>query len=777
MAENDRLTRKRNFLPTPKAGKRFLVQCREQALAMTSVNDITLLLMSDGKEWGKYISDKLTSFPKVSHATLILDDQLYENPPELTIACRESTVVVLLATPELLCYLRDKACWFSTTLQEVPDTSSIVVLPLVTRQEVDDITNDNYVTAHWNFCELGETVEAVQQAIAEVLDTVERCQKAKLRGEAVKEEETEVVEKETKEKGKEKVKPKPHSRGHPVELFPSTVYECNVRVAMVFKEEVKGEVTLKLEQTDHQISAQRVNSTVYTFTVPTVEPGRHSVLVFVDNTRLQHCRPQLHVQGADMAFFTSPHYLAQALGIHNLKELDLKLKDNFTSSLPADGSLDLVFKNLPSPDTAEQQKNADTKYPTLLHYSAAHGLYEFSAALMECPYSSRAFSIRNCDGLDPAQLAEYGGFADLAKYLIDFEDLRKANDICGDYIAMYGPEPDEVDSDDDYVDPDETNKLAYRDRISSDPCPSGTYVTPPIQPLRTEVHATGEDDVTDLPAGRRNRPPVPPPRSKPNAVPQRSASERQTSSKPPAVQRRVENKASTLPATSRLDPKASKGMDSAPVQRPELPRGALGSRSQSELIEVNEMVKSGEINVNEAQMFYSAWQQRYGRNNSSSFKDRKRELDVMKTEYMTEREKKGQKPSSGFFARLGLSKRPSKGTIKLNISEPVQSRNKEPSPTDRGSTDSIGSGIGHRQLSAVRDSNVSRGSAWSEGSRDSGFSMAHDPEADSEHRMSLGHQYLQAEATQTERVVSPPPPLPPRTHCPPISASKPKKGT
>ena len=60
----------------------------------------------------------------------------------------------------------------------------------------------------------------------------------------------------------------------------------------------------------------------------------------------------------------------------------------------------------------------------------------------------------------------------------------------------------------------------------------------------------------------------------------------------------------------------------AVIKQP-LPEGAVGCRSQSELIEVQEMVKTGKINLNEAQMLYNAWMHRHGRNNAASFRERK----------------------------------------------------------------------------------------------------------------------------------------------------------
>lgn len=69
---------------------------------------------------------------------------------------------------------------------------------------------------------------------------------------------------------------------------------------------------------------------------------------------------------------------------------------------------------------SDSQKNANCRYPTLLHFAAAKGLAELCSALVECPGSSRAYYVRNCDGLDPADLAFQEEFDELGNYIIDF---------------------------------------------------------------------------------------------------------------------------------------------------------------------------------------------------------------------------------------------------------------------------------------------------------------------------------------------------------------------
>ena len=46
------------------------------------------------------------------------------------------------------------------------------------------------------------------------------------------------------------------------------MFQSGSLVAMVFKEEIKGNVTLKVEQTDLQLTTKRENATVFTFSAP-----------------------------------------------------------------------------------------------------------------------------------------------------------------------------------------------------------------------------------------------------------------------------------------------------------------------------------------------------------------------------------------------------------------------------------------------------------------------------------------------------------------------------
>lgn len=63
-----------------------------------------------------------------------------------------------------------------------------------------------------------------------------------------------------------------------------------------------------------------------------------------------------------------------------------------------------------------------------------------------------------------------------------------------------------------------------------------------------------------------------------------------------------------------------------------LPRVAMGSTSQNELLEIMDGVKEGNFNPHEALMLFKAWQQRNGERQSKSFKQRQVTIDRSRLE-------------------------------------------------------------------------------------------------------------------------------------------------
>ena len=61
--------------------------------------------------------------------------------------------------------------------------------------------------------------------------------------------------------------------------------------------------------------------------------------------------------------------------------------------------------------------------PTALHFAAKYGLSELASYLLDLPDSRFAFSIANCDGQYPEDLARAGPNRSLATYLENFREV------------------------------------------------------------------------------------------------------------------------------------------------------------------------------------------------------------------------------------------------------------------------------------------------------------------------------------------------------------------
>ena len=64
-------------------------------------------------------------------------------------------------------------------------------------------------------------------------------------------------------------------------------------------------------------------------------------------------------------------------------------------------------------------------FPTLLHFSAFHGLIELTAAILNCPGAEIALEIRNSSEMTPGELAQLNGHKSLAEKLFNLQSSRQ----------------------------------------------------------------------------------------------------------------------------------------------------------------------------------------------------------------------------------------------------------------------------------------------------------------------------------------------------------------
>lgn len=146
---------------------------------MTSRRDVTILMTTDGSRWAKDLSSSLEHFSHIKHTRVNLDELVYDNPPEVTSACRHSPMLVFLATSKMMTYMLDKAGWFSSTLKTIPTTSVVVVILFVERQQFHDVIKDCCVTSSWHFYQIEEKEGKVEEVLTSVVTLLNEIQNKK----------------------------------------------------------------------------------------------------------------------------------------------------------------------------------------------------------------------------------------------------------------------------------------------------------------------------------------------------------------------------------------------------------------------------------------------------------------------------------------------------------------------------------------------------------------------------------------------------------------------
>ena len=104
-------------------------------------------------------------------------------------------------------------------------------------------------------------------------------------------------------------------------------------------------------------------------------------------------------------------------------KIDEKLAQQFLLNSPKMGFSILRGTTVESQDPSylHALKETSCDFPTLLHFSAHHGLERLTSVLLECPGAVTANQMKNCSDMIPAELAQVNGNFDLAHRLQHFQ--------------------------------------------------------------------------------------------------------------------------------------------------------------------------------------------------------------------------------------------------------------------------------------------------------------------------------------------------------------------
>lgn len=217
-------------------------------------------------------------------------------------------------------------------------------------------------------------------------------------------------------------------------------YDAKERVLFVFNKPLLADggpyqVEFKGESHCFRVPALLLNSCTLQAHAPVYYPPEKTTVTLYDKNK--HYDPFI----ADCSFefvsrskvlqdllekVTDPEeLLCSSFGIStaDIKQFDEAMAQKIKRKSPHDFHLlDATF-----PEKVNDQ--ADSTYPTMIHFAAAYGLAQTIAAFVQyCPTASRALALKNKDGLRPKEIAEENGHSELSEELRDFESKKRNKD-------------------------------------------------------------------------------------------------------------------------------------------------------------------------------------------------------------------------------------------------------------------------------------------------------------------------------------------------------------
>jgi len=214
-------------------------------------------------------------------------------------------------------------------------------------------------------------------------------------------------------------------------LFPRKVTENQNKVVIMFDKPLNARSTLRVvvEKTNGQKMAvddvKLKNPYTLMVTFPVCLFAKSCLVnlyLEIDGEskgfRQLKCESKTHELDSLLATLCDPmEFLCQTLSIspYCKDQLDETLTNNLMSNIPKHGFPLLSFP--PEREECEFQSKEHCEFPTLLHFSSAHGLEQLTCALLDCPGAKQAVSIRNVHDLSPSDVAKENGFFDLAEIL------------------------------------------------------------------------------------------------------------------------------------------------------------------------------------------------------------------------------------------------------------------------------------------------------------------------------------------------------------------------
>ncbi|XP_049710808.1 phosphoinositide 3-kinase adapter protein 1 isoform X3 [Elephas maximus indicus] len=225
-------------------------------------------------------------------------------------------------------------------------------------------------------------------------------------------------------------------------------------VYIIVKCKLDERVTTEAEFSPENSPSVRVEATLeneYTVSVkaPNLSSGNVSLKVYsgdlvVCETTISYYTDMEEI-GTLLSNAANPvEFMCQAFKIvpYNTETLDKLLTESLKNNIPASGLHLFGINQLEEENMMTNQR--DEELPTLLHFAAKYGLKNLTALLLTCPGALQAYSVANKHGHYPNTIAEKHGFRDLRQFIDEYVETV---DMLKSHIKeelMQGEEADAV---------------------------------------------------------------------------------------------------------------------------------------------------------------------------------------------------------------------------------------------------------------------------------------------------------------------------------------------
>ncbi|XP_045640935.1 phosphoinositide 3-kinase adapter protein 1 [Ursus americanus] len=685
--------------------------------------DILIVYSPDAEEWCQYLQDLFLSSRQVrSQKTLTyrLSPDASFSAKDLNFFLSARCVVVLLSAELVQCFCQPALL---PLLQRAFHPPHRVVRLLCGVQDGEEFLDYFPDWAHWQELTCDDEPETYVAAVKKAISEDSGCDSVT---------DTETEEEKVPSYLKQQILPLKTSPGNLMVVQPDRI-RCGVEttVYVIVRCKLDERVTTEAEFSPEESPSVRVEAKLeneYTVSVkaPSLSSGNVSLKIYsgdlvVCETVISYYTDMEEIGNLLSNAANPVEFMCQAFKIvpYNTETLDKLLTESLKNNIPASGLHLFGINQLEEEDMMTNQR--DEELPTLLHFAAKYGLKNLTALLLTCPGALQAYSVANKHGHYPNNIAEKHGFRDLRQFIDEYvetvdmlkshikEELMQGEEADAVYESMahlstdllmkcsLNPGCDEelYESMAAFV-PAATEDL-YVEMLqagTSNPVPGDGFSRTTkdsmirkflegnsmgMASLERELHHGGQeedvyhvvDDDEAFSVDLANRPPVPVPRPEASAPGTHHLPDNE-----PYISKVFAEKSQERPGNFYV---SSESVRKEPLVRPWRDRpqssiydpfAGMKTPGQRQLITLQEQVKLGIVNVDEAVLHFKEWQLNQ-KKRSESFRFQQENLKRLR-DSITRRQREKQKSGKQADLEITVPIRPSQplpGKVEFGVYE------------------------------------------------------------------------------------------------------------